>query len=138
MKTNGCKPISITCRHLALGCLKAGLLGEGLKTLDLGKNLTTSKRVRNSTPWLETTLSMIEIFAEKGDVKNAEKLLEELKEAKYIRCTFFYNALIKAYVRAKIYDPNLLKGMILEGARPDAETYSLLKLIVHFGTGPHV
>ncbi|GLT67057.1 hypothetical protein SLA2020_393910 [Shorea laevis] len=137
MKTNGCKPNSITYRHLALGCLNAGLLAEGLKTLDLGKNLATSKRVRNSTPWLETTLSMIEIFAEKGDVKNAEKLFEELNEAKYVRYTFVYNTLIKAYVRAKIYDPNLLKRMILGGARPDAETYSLLKLIEHFGTGPH-
>ncbi|GKU90918.1 hypothetical protein SLEP1_g4860 [Rubroshorea leprosula] len=97
MKTNGCKPISITCRHLALGCLKAGLLGEGLKTLDLDKNLMTSKRVRNSTPWLETSLSMIEIFAEKGDVKNAEKLLEELKEAKYISLRMYNSVVDKCF-----------------------------------------
>ncbi|XVF20055.1 hypothetical protein REPUB_Repub11eG0165200 [Reevesia pubescens] len=132
MRMNGCKPNSITFRQLALGCLKAGLVEECLKTLEMGMNLTASNKVRHSTPWLETTFLMIEIFAEKGAVKNAEKLFEELKKANYTRYTFVYNTLIKAYVKAKIYDPNLLKRMILRGARPDAETYSLLKLIEQF------
>ncbi|GAV64122.1 PPR domain-containing protein/PPR_2 domain-containing protein/PPR_3 domain-containing protein [Cephalotus follicularis] len=128
IEMNGCKPNAITYRHLALGCLKAGLEEEGLKTLMLGENMTTSKRIRNSTPWLETTLSIIEIFAEKGDVGNAEKLFAELNVAKYTRYTFVYNTLIKAYVKARVYDPNFLRRIILGGARPDAETYSLLKL----------
>lgn len=132
--TNECKPNAITFRHLALGCLKAGLVEEAIKTLDLGMDLTMCNVVRNSTPWLETTLSIIEAFAEKGDVRNAEKLFEELAKAKYIRYTFVYNTLIKAYVKAKIYDPNLLKRMILGGARPDAETYSLMKLAEQFRT----
>lgn len=132
MGASGCKPNSITYRHLALGCLKAGLMKEGLKTLELGSDMNTSRRVRNSTPWLETTLSIIEIFAEKGDVGNVEKLFVELKNAKYSRYTFVYNTLIKAYVKAKIYDSNLLRRMILGGARPDAETYSLLKLAEQF------
>ncbi|OMO93063.1 hypothetical protein COLO4_17142 [Corchorus olitorius] len=131
MKVHGCKPNSITFRHLALGCLKAGLVEESLKTLDMGMNLTTSNKVRYSTPWLETTFSMIEIFAEKGDVKNAEKLFEELNKASYTRYTFVYNSLIKAYVKAKIYDPNLLKRMILGGARPDSETRKKFYLL-HF------
>ncbi|XP_042382465.1 pentatricopeptide repeat-containing protein At1g07590, mitochondrial isoform X2 [Zingiber officinale] len=38
MEANDCKPNAITYRHLALGCLKAGLLEEALKTMDLGKN----------------------------------------------------------------------------------------------------
>ncbi|PON33518.1 Tetratricopeptide-like helical domain containing protein [Parasponia andersonii] len=125
---HGCKPNAITYRHLALGCLKAGMVEEALKTLEMGMDLTTNNVVRNSTPWLETTLSIVEIFAEKGDVVNAEKLFDELKKAKYSRHTFVYNTLIKAYVKAKIYDSNLLKRMILGGARPDAETYSLMKL----------
>ncbi|KAE8711429.1 pentatricopeptide repeat-containing protein [Hibiscus syriacus] len=132
MRMNECKPNSITFRQLALGCLKAGLVEECLKTLEKGMNLTTSNKVRCSTPWMENTFSMVEIFAENGDVKNAEKLFEELKKANYSRYTFVYNTLIKAYVKAKIYDPNLLKRMILGGARPDAETYSLLKLIDQF------
>lgn len=123
-----CKPNAITYRHLALGCLKAGLVDEAVKTLEMGMDLTTSNVIRNSTPWLETTLSIVEKFAEKGDVGNAEKLFEELKKAKYSRHTFVYNTLIKGYVKAKIYDSNLLKRMILGGARPDAETYSLIKL----------
>ncbi|XP_010521839.1 PREDICTED: pentatricopeptide repeat-containing protein At1g07590, mitochondrial isoform X2 [Tarenaya hassleriana] len=131
---NGLKPNSITFRHLALGCAKANLMMEALKTLEMCSNLTTSKRVRNSTPWLETTLSIIECFAEKGDVDNTEKLFEELNNAKYNRYAFVYNALIKAYVKAKRYDPNLLKRMVLGGARPDAETYSLLKLLEQFKT----
>ncbi|KAJ7980854.1 putative Pentatricopeptide repeat-containing protein [Quillaja saponaria] len=134
MKVNGCKPNGITYRHLVLGCLKANLVEEALKTLELGMALTTSMRVRNSIPWLETTLSIVEIFAEKGDVRNVERLFEELHKAKYCRYTFVYNTLIKAYVKAKIYDPNLLRRMILGGARPDAETYSLMKLAEQFQT----
>lgn len=134
MEMNGCKANAITYRNLALGCLKAGLLEEALKTLELGKGLTISTRIRKSIPWLETTLSIVEIFSENGDVENAEKLFEELKTANYTRYTFVYNTLIKAYVKAKVYDPNLLRRMILGGARPDAETYSLMKLAEQFQT----
>ncbi|CAL5388890.1 unnamed protein product [Camellia sinensis] len=134
MEQNGCKPNAITYRHLALGCLKAGLMKETLKTLDLGNDFSASTKIRKSTPWLEITLSIVEIFAENGDIENAEKLFEELKKANYTRYTFVYNTLIKAYVKAKIYDPNLLKRMILGGARPDSETYSLLKLVEQFQT----
>ncbi|KAJ1406890.1 Tetratricopeptide-like helical domain superfamily [Sesbania bispinosa] len=134
MKTNGFKRNAITYRQLALGCLKSGLAEQALKTLDLGMRMTINRRVRNSTPWLETTLSIVEIFAEKGDVENVERLFEEFHKAKYCRYTFVYNTLIKAYVKAKIYDPNLLRRMILGGARPDAETYSLLKIAEQFRT----
>ncbi|KAF4362202.1 hypothetical protein G4B88_009482 [Cannabis sativa] len=123
-----CKPNAITYRHLALGCLKANLVEEAVKTLEMGMDLTTSNVVRNSSPWLETTLLIVESFADKGDVGSAEKLFEELIRAKYSRHTFAYNTLIKAYVKAKIYSPNFLKRMILGGSRPDAETYSLVKL----------
>ncbi|KAI9123239.1 hypothetical protein K1719_006128 [Acacia pycnantha] len=128
MEENGCKPNAITYRQLAHGCLKAGITEQALKTLELGMRFTVSKRVRSSTPWLETTLSIIDIFAEKGDVRNAERLFEELHKARYCRYTFVYNTLIKAYVKARIYEPNLLRRMILGGARPDSETYSLMKL----------
>ncbi|KAH9607786.1 hypothetical protein KSS87_022435 [Heliosperma pusillum] len=134
MKTNECKPNAITYRHLALGCLKAGLTKEALKTLDMGSKQITSKTLTKSTPWLETTLSIIELLAEKGDVENAERLFDELKKANYTRYTFVYNSLIKAYVHAKAYSPNLLRRMILGGARPDAETYSLVKLVEQFKT----
>ncbi|GMP40109.1 hypothetical protein CsSME_00010679 [Camellia sinensis var. sinensis] len=97
------------------------MISEALKTLDLGNDLSASTRIRKSTPWLEITLSI-----------NAEKLFEELKKANYTRYTFVYNTLIKAYVKAKIYDPNLLKRMILGGSRPDSKTYSLFKLIEQF------
>uniref|UniRef100_A0A7C9A131 Pentacotripeptide-repeat region of PRORP domain-containing protein n=1 Tax=Opuntia streptacantha TaxID=393608 RepID=A0A7C9A131_OPUST len=134
MKTNGCKPNAITYRHLALGCSKAGLTKEALKTLEMGLKQTTSGTVKKSSPWLETTLSIVETFSENGDVENAEKLFEELKKANYTKYTFVYNSLIKAYVKAKIYSPNLLRRMILGGARPDAETYSLIKLVEQFKT----
>uniref|UniRef100_A0A2N9IXV9 AB hydrolase-1 domain-containing protein n=1 Tax=Fagus sylvatica TaxID=28930 RepID=A0A2N9IXV9_FAGSY len=81
MEMNECKPNSITYRHLALGCLKADLVEEALRTLELGMDLTTSKRVKNSTPWLETTLSIVEIFAENGDLVNVEKLFAELDKS---------------------------------------------------------
>ncbi|CAA7026296.1 unnamed protein product [Microthlaspi erraticum] len=132
MTGDGFKPNSITYRHLALGCAKANLMKEALKNIEMGSNLTTSRSVRSSTPWLETTLSIIECFAEKGDVENSEKLFEELKNAKYNRYAFVYNTLFKAYVKAKVYDPNLFKRMVLGGSRPDAETYSLLKLVEQY------
>ncbi|XP_021720858.1 pentatricopeptide repeat-containing protein At1g07590, mitochondrial-like [Chenopodium quinoa] len=134
MKMNGCKPNAITYRHLTLGCLKAGLTKEALKTIEMGSKQFTSSKVKKSTPWLETTLSILEMFAENGDVETAENLFEELKQANYTRYTFVYNCLIKAYVRAKVYNPNLLRRMILGGARPDAETYSLIKLVEQFRT----
>lgn len=132
MEANGCKPNAITYRQLVMGCLKAGMTEQALKTLELGMRMTISKRVRNSTPWLETTLSIIDIFSENGDVRNVERLFEELHKARYCRYTFVYNTLIKAYVKAKIYEPNLLRRMILGGARPDSETYSLMKLAEQF------
>ncbi|KAG7653431.1 Pentatricopeptide repeat [Arabidopsis suecica] len=132
MMGDGFKPNSITYRHLALGCAKAKLMKEALKNIEMGSNLKTSKSIRSSTPWLETTLSIIECFAVKGDVENSEKLFEEVKNAKYNRYPFVYNALFKAYVKAKVYDPNLFKRMVLGGARPDAESYSLLKLVEQY------
>ncbi|XP_073272826.1 pentatricopeptide repeat-containing protein At1g07590, mitochondrial [Primulina huaijiensis] len=129
MEKAGCKPNAITFRHLALGCLKAGLIKEAVRTLELGMDFRISSKVRRSTPWLETTFSILEIFAGNGDVENVEKLFEELKQSGYTRYTFVFNALIKVYIKAKIYEPNLLERMVLGGARPDSETYSLLKLI---------
>ncbi|KAL9238781.1 hypothetical protein vseg_013158 [Gypsophila vaccaria] len=134
MRASGCTPNAITYRHLALGCLKAGLTKEALKTLDMGSKQIATSTLQKSTPWLETTLSIVECLAEKGDVDNTEKLFDELKKANYTRYTFVYNTLIKAYVHAKIYSPNLLRRMILGGARPDAETYSLIKLVEQFKT----
>ncbi|XP_065880350.1 pentatricopeptide repeat-containing protein At1g07590, mitochondrial [Euphorbia lathyris] len=134
METNGCKPNGITFRHLALGCLKAELVEEALKTLEKGMEMRTSNKVTNSNPWLETTFSIIEIFAEKGDIHNAEKFFQQIKKANYARYTFVYNTLIKAYVKAQIYVPNLLPRMILGGARPDSETYSLIKLLDQYRT----
>ncbi|KAL5998529.1 hypothetical protein ACLOJK_009472 [Asimina triloba] len=134
MELHNCKPNSIAYRHLALGCLKAGLTDEALKTLEVGKERLTSAWVRRSTPWQETTLSVIEVFSDMGDVENSERLFAELKESKYSRYTFACNALLKAYLKAKVYAPNFLRRMILGGARPDAETYSLVRLVEQFRT----
>lgn len=132
MVANGCKPNAITYRHLTLGCMKAGLVEEALKTLEVGMDQTITTNVKRSTPWLETTLLIAEEFADMGDLENTKRLFEELKEARYTRYTFVYNILIKSHVKAKVYDQDLLKRMIIGGARPDAETYSLLKLAEQF------
>lgn len=132
MGKSRCKPNAITLRHLALGCSKAGLMKEAIRTLELGMEFSTTAKVRGSTPWLETTFSILEFFAENGDVENAEKLLDELKRTNYTRYTFVYNTLIKAYLKAKVYEPNLLRRMILGRSRPDSETYSLIKLMEQF------
>ncbi|KAF9605186.1 hypothetical protein IFM89_014299 [Coptis chinensis] len=85
METNGCRPNAITYRHLTLGCLKAGLVEEALKTLEVGMDKTITSTVKRSTPWLETTLLVVELFADRGDVENVKRLFTELKEARYSR-----------------------------------------------------
>ncbi|CAD6246790.1 unnamed protein product [Miscanthus lutarioriparius] len=120
MRANGCQPNAITYRHLALGCLKSGLVKEALNTIDMGKKEVVTKKVRSSTPWLETTHLLLENFAEIGDLENAKRLYSELNESKYSRNYFVYNTLLKAYVKAKVYEPDLLRTMILRGAMPDA------------------
>ncbi|KAH6783746.1 Tetratricopeptide repeat superfamily protein [Perilla frutescens var. hirtella] len=132
MEKSGCKPNAIKLQHLALGCSRAGLLKETTRTLELGLEFIASVKIRRSTPWLEATLAIVEVFAENGYVETVEKLFEELKSANYTRYTFVYNSLIKVHVKAKVYEPNLLRRMILGGYRPDAETYSLMKLIEEF------
>ncbi|CAN6470804.1 unnamed protein product [Victoria cruziana] len=134
MISSNCKPNSITYRHLALGCLKAGLVEEALQTLGMACDHKSTKEVTRSTPWLETTLSIIEVLAARGDVETTKKLFRELKEARYSRYTFVHNTLMRSYVKAKIYAPDFLRKMILGGARPDAETYSLLRLMAQFKT----
>ncbi|KAK8935572.1 Pentatricopeptide repeat-containing protein [Platanthera zijinensis] len=132
MRENGCKPNAITYRHLALGCLKANLVEEGLKTLELQEEEEVGCRVRRSTPWLETTLMLVEAFADKGDLINAKKMFRVFKETSYTRYSFVHNSLLRAHVKANVYDPEFLKKMILAGARPDEETYSLLRLSGEF------
>ncbi|XP_020241429.1 pentatricopeptide repeat-containing protein At1g07590, mitochondrial [Asparagus officinalis] len=132
MEANGCKPNSITYRHLALCCLKAGLVTEALKTIEMGENEGLSFQVRRSVPWSETTHMLLECFADVGDLENAKKLFQEFKETKYSRYTFVYNSFLRAHVKANVYDPDLLRKMILRGATPDAETYSLVRLIEQF------
>ncbi|XP_068667722.1 uncharacterized protein [Aristolochia californica] len=67
METNGCKANAIMCRNLALGCLKPSLVEAALKTLQTGSDQTTNTCVGKSTPWMETTLLLIEIFADMRD-----------------------------------------------------------------------
>ncbi|PKA47803.1 Pentatricopeptide repeat-containing protein [Apostasia shenzhenica] len=132
MQANGCKPNAITYRNLALGCLKSGLIKEGLRTLDLGEEKGVSFQVRRSTPWLETAHMLLEAFADIGDLRHAKILFKEFKETKYCRYSFVHNSLLRAHVKAKVCDPELLRKMILAGARPDAETYSLMRLAEEF------
>ncbi|KAG8046581.1 hypothetical protein GUJ93_ZPchr0008g14095 [Zizania palustris] len=134
MRANGCQPNAITYHHLALGCLKAGIVKEALKTMEMAKKEVVTKKVRSSTPWLETSHMLLENFAETGDLLSAKRVFSELNESKYCRNSFVFNTLLKAYVKAKVYEPDLLRAMILRGAMPDAETYSLLGLIEQFKT----
>ncbi|KAM0836835.1 hypothetical protein ACQ4PT_062058 [Festuca glaucescens] len=134
MRASGCQPNAITYRHLALGCLKAGLMKQALNTMDMGKKEVVTGKVRSSTPWLETTHLLLENFAEIGDLENAKRVFAELNESKYCRNSFVYNTLLKAYVKAKVYEPDFVRTMILRGAMPDAETHSLLRLIEQYKT----
>lgn len=130
MEAKCCTPNAITYRHLALGCLKSGLVNEGLKTLELEKDEPVSFQVRRSIPWLETTHSIIEVLADVGELDSVKKLFKkEFEVTNCCRYGFVYNTLLRAHLKAKVYDPKLLEKMILAGCRPDAESYSLIRLV---------
>ncbi|XP_078430123.1 tetratricopeptide repeat (TPR)-like superfamily protein [Wolffia australiana] len=132
MALTGCDPNAITFRHVALGCLRAGRRAEAMRALDMGVDRHVGFRVRRSTPWLEATQLIVEELAEVGELERAKILFREFKECRYSRHAFVHNALIKAHIKAKAYDSTLLRNMILCGARPDAETYSLVRLMEQF------
>lgn len=134
MVLTGCDPNAITFRHLALGCLKARRREEAMRALEMGADRAASFRVRRSTPWLETTNSILEELAEMGDLETARVFFQELRECGYSRYAFVHNTLLRAHIKAKVYDSTLLKKMILSGARPDAETYSLIRLLEQLKT----
>ncbi|XP_078165936.1 pentatricopeptide repeat-containing protein At1g07590, mitochondrial-like [Carex rostrata] len=131
MVANGCKPNAITYRHLTLGYLKAGRVTDAINTLKRGKYEQLTKKAMRSASWLESTLMVVEMFSQLGKLGKAEFVFKELKRSKYSRHTFVFNALLKGYVTARVYrhEENLLEWMISDGAKPDAETYRLLKLI---------
>ncbi|KAJ4773019.1 hypothetical protein LUZ62_057276 [Rhynchospora pubera] len=132
MVANGCKPNAITYRHLTLGYLKAGLVKDGIETIKKENCEPLTNKVRQSKPWLESTFMVVEMFSHLGALENAKLVFEELKKSKYSRHAFVYNALLKGYVNARVYEPDLLERMILNGSRPDSESYSLLKQIEQF------
>jgi pentatricopeptide repeat protein len=132
MLASKCKPNAITYRHLTLGYLRVGLVKDAINSIKMGECEPLANNVQQSMPWLETTLMVVEMFGHLGKLENTKLIFEELKKSKYSRHAFVYNALFKGYINAKVYEPELLERMILDGARPDAETYSLLKLIEQF------
>ena len=129
MALTGHEPNAITFRHLALGCLKAGMRKEAMKALEMGAHCHVSLRVRRSTPWLEMTHTIMEELGELGEVEKVNALFQEFKESRYTRHAFVHNTRMKAHIKAQVHDSTLLNKMILCGARPDAETYSLVRLM---------
>ncbi|KAJ3688437.1 hypothetical protein LUZ61_017601 [Rhynchospora tenuis] len=135
MVANGCKPNAITYRQMSLGYLKAGLVKDAIETIKMEKCEPLTNKVRQSKPWLESTLMVVEMLSHLGELENAKLVFEELKKSKYSHHAFVYNALLKGYKNSRVYEPELLERMILDGARPDAESYSLLKQIEQFKNG---
>ncbi|KAH9298157.1 hypothetical protein KI387_029839, partial [Taxus chinensis] len=129
MQASSCKPNAITFRHLILCCLKADLVNEGLQSINMAENFQITNQIKLSTPWLETTLMIVEMFANKGNVEFAERFFADITKSKYSRYTFVYNTLLKAYVKANLCPHDFIRRMILSGARPDSESYSLVKLL---------
>lgn len=129
MQAKTCIPNAITYRHLILCCLKADLVNESFQTISIAENLQVTSQIQLSIPWLETTLLIVEMFTNKGNVEFAERFFKDITKSKYSRFTFVYNTLLKAYVKANLRPHDFIRRMILSGARPDSETYSLVKLL---------
>jgi hypothetical protein len=80
-----------------------------------------------SKPWLETLLAVLDAFAERGNVVNAEKQFQDIKKA-YPRPNIqVYNILLKAYINSRVPALGFLQRMSSDKLIPNEETLNLLR-----------
>lgn len=121
------RPNPSTYHQLIKMYVKAGKEEKAKQTL-LKAQKENRTSVRN-VPWYTSFQVLLEMYAEKGDVQNAEKVIKSLKNAGY-SCSFrSYCTLLKAYTKAEITPYGFLDRLRGDGAIPNAYIRSELEKI---------
>eukprot|EP00249_Psilotum_nudum_P010027 c22291_g1_i1 orf=228-2036(+) len=127
------QPNAITLNYLLLGYLKASQMEKALDTMKAARNVVTTKEITETKPWLRTTLAIIDLFADKGDVEHAEVFFQDLETENLCKYPKAYNILLKAYVKARRPVDDFLTRMSMHSVIPNAETYKLLEQLDESG-----
>ncbi|KAG0504131.1 hypothetical protein KC19_N017400 [Ceratodon purpureus] len=120
----GRKKNAITYHHLVTGYLKTDQLDKALAAM---KEAQGDPKQGRSKPWFETLVAVLDAFAERGNVVNAEKQFQDIKKA-YPRPNIqVYNILLKAYINSRVPALGFLQRMSADRLVPNEETLSLLR-----------
>ncbi|MED6112329.1 hypothetical protein PIB30_060729 [Stylosanthes scabra] len=95
MSDSGCKVNILTCNTLVKLHVQAG---EVEKAESLLQTAIQQNRVK---PLFDTFMAILEHYAKKGDIHNAEKAFHRMRQAGYISRFSQYQVLIQAYINAK-------------------------------------
>lgn len=124
MEKLGRKKNAITYHHLVTGYLKTDQLDKAVAAM---KEALVDPKQGRSKPWFETLVAVLDAFAERGNVVNAEQQFQEIKKA-YPRLNIqVYNILLKAYINSRVPALGFLHRMSTDKLVPNDETLSLLR-----------
>lgn len=118
-------PNPSTYHELIVMYLKAGQEHKAMETLL--KVQTASRASIRRRPWYASFQAALEWFADKGDVKNAEKVVKDLKDAGYTCAYRSYCVLLKAYENARMSPYGFLDRIRADNIIPNQHIRKELK-----------
>ena len=124
MEKLGRKKNSITYHHLVTGYLKTDQFDKANAAMKEAQGDPVQGR---SKPWFQTLVAVLDAFAERGNVVDAEILFQDIKKA-YPRPNIeVYNILLKAYINSRVPALGFLQRMSTDRLVPNEETLNLLR-----------
>ncbi|KAJ7296759.1 hypothetical protein O6H91_04G012500 [Diphasiastrum complanatum] len=129
MQGRGLALDSLSYYHLIRGYLNSN---EDDKALEAFKEVKGIPGLRRPKLWYDTSLIILNIFSERGDVTNAKSHFEDCRRIYSDKDVRLYNYLLKAHIKAQmpIVD-GFLDRMAADGIKPNKETEDLLKQLEH-------
>lgn len=124
MERLGRKKNAITYHHLVTGYLKTDQLDKAVAAI---KEAQRDPKQSRSKPWFETFVAVLNAFAERGNVVNAEQTFQNLKKAYPRPKIEVYNILLKAYINSRVPALGFLQRMSADKLVPNEETLDLLR-----------
>lgn len=125
-------PNALTYHKLVTSYLRDGNFDKAVEVM---ASIGTSTKRSKAVPWHDTLLLMLQGYAGKGDILNAEKQFQDIKKV-YGRVSLkSYNALLTAYVTAREKPGGFLERMSADSVEPDDEIRSLLEKVKSFSEG---
>lgn len=118
-------PNAATYHELVQMYLKAGQEQKAMEVLSKAHKASQASIRRR--PMYATFQAALEWFAEKGDVKNAEKVLRDLKSAGYVCSYRSYVVLLKAYEKGRMSPYGILDRLRADNIIPNQHIRQELK-----------